>query len=77
MLQTFTFVDNDNPLAVSLARRYHERYYTQDSTDIVSPSGTAHAYDLMNMLAIATQRAGKPDMSAIRDELKKIDAYSG
>lgn len=31
----------------------------------------------MNMLAIATQRAGKPDMSAIRDELKKIDAYSG
>ncbi|WP_198158450.1 type 1 periplasmic-binding domain-containing protein [Enterovibrio coralii] len=75
VLQTFSFLNAESPEAEQLVTRYHERYSTKLKTDIVAPSGTAHAYDLMHMLAIATQKAGKADMTLIREELLKIDEY--
>lgn len=77
VLQTFTFINNDAPKARELASRYHQRYFTEHAQDIVAPSGTAHAYDLMKMLAMATERAGTPDMSAIRIALKQLERYDG
>ncbi|MEZ8027411.1 DctP family TRAP transporter solute-binding subunit [Enterovibrio norvegicus] len=77
VLQTFSFIDNNDAEVSDLAKRYHLRYSTSEPTEIVAPSGTAHAYDLMNMLATATTRAGKVDMTRIRNEMQKIDKHSG
>ncbi len=77
VLQTFSFIDNNDADVSNLAKRYHLRYSTSEPTEIVAPSGTAHAYDLMNMLATATTRAGKVDMTSIRNEMQKIDKHSG
>ncbi|CZF77929.1 TRAP transporter substrate-binding protein DctP [Grimontia marina] len=77
VLQTFTFVENNTPEAKTLVQRYHRRYGTKKESDIYAPSGTAHAYDLMHMLAIAAEKAGSADMSAIQKELTKLDRYNG
>ncbi|WP_281544978.1 TRAP transporter substrate-binding protein DctP [Grimontia sp. SpTr1] len=77
VLQTFTFVENDTPAAKVLTQKYHQRYGTRDESDIYAPSGTAHAYDLMHMLAIAAEKAGSADMSAIQKELTKLERYDG
>ncbi|CZF77123.1 C4-dicarboxylate-binding periplasmic protein precursor [Grimontia celer] len=77
VLQTFTFIENSTPAARTLAQRYHQRYGTKHESDIQAPSGTAHAYDLMHMLAIAAEKAGTADMSAIQKELTKLERYDG
>lgn len=45
--------------------------------EIFSPAGTAHAYDLVHLLAIALKRAGTINRNAVRNELEKIDEYNG
>ncbi|MDD1784103.1 DctP family TRAP transporter solute-binding subunit [Enterovibrio sp. ZSDZ35] len=77
VLQTFSFINADTPAADKLITRYHDRYNTTHRKEIVAPSGTAHAYDLMHMLAIATKKAGKPNMPLIQQELRKIEQYQG
>ncbi|OEE69794.1 ligand-binding receptor [Enterovibrio norvegicus FF-33] len=77
VLQTFSFIDNDSPIATSLAKRYHQQYNTLSATDIFAPSGTAHAYDLMHLLAQATRKAGSSDMTKIRQEMKNLDQHKG
>ncbi|PKF51867.1 ligand-binding receptor, partial [Enterovibrio nigricans] len=77
VLQTFSFINKNNPTADKLVTRYHDRYNTKHKTDIVAPSGTAHAYDLMHMLAIATEKAGKAEMPLIREELQQIEQFQG
>ncbi|WP_368737460.1 ABC transporter substrate-binding protein [Grimontia sedimenti] len=77
VLQTFSFVDNNNPTAKSFVARYHSKYGTQKASDIYAPSGTAHAYDLMHMLAIAAERAGTIDMSEIQKALTQLEQYNG
>ncbi|WP_188009088.1 TRAP transporter substrate-binding protein DctP [Grimontia hollisae] len=77
VLQTFSFIGNDNPAAKALMARYHDRYGTTKGTDIFAPSGTAHAYDLMHMLAIAANKAGSTDMAAIQKEMTQLEYYQG
>lgn len=77
VLQTFSFIGNDNPAAHALMARYHDRYGTTKGTDIFAPSGTAHAYDLMHMLAIAANKAGSTDMAEIQKEMTQLEYYQG
>ncbi|WP_407332298.1 TRAP transporter substrate-binding protein DctP [Enterovibrio sp. 27052020O] len=77
VLQTFSFLGNDKPLVMSLANRYHQRYNTTSASDIFAPSGTAHAYDLMHLLAQATRQSGEPDMEKIRQEMTKLEQHEG
>ncbi len=44
---------------------------------IFAPSGTAHAYDLVHLLAIAIKNAGSLDRPAIRGALEQIKKYEG
>ncbi|WP_028023781.1 TRAP transporter substrate-binding protein DctP [Enterovibrio calviensis] len=77
VLQTISFIDNEAPNVKSLVSKYHGKYFTSSAEDIVAPSGTAHAYDLMNMLAQATRKAGKNDTGRIRQEMKNTDIHKG
>ncbi len=45
--------------------------------DIPSPVGVAHAYDLIHILALAIDKAGTTERSAIRDALEQVRDYDG
>ncbi|MDD1792791.1 TRAP transporter substrate-binding protein DctP [Enterovibrio sp. ZSDZ42] len=77
VLQTISFIDNDSPAVSSLASKYQRKYSTSSTKDIFAPSGTAHAYDLMNLLAQATRQANENSMVRIRQEMKKIRKHKG
>ncbi len=48
-----------------------------DPVEIKSPMGFVHAYDLMNILSLAINRAGSTDRTAVHDALEKITDYDG
>ena len=43
---------------------------------IISAPGVAHAYDLVQLLAIATTTAGTAERRAVRDALERIEQHS-
>lgn len=45
--------------------------------DIDAPMGVAHAYDMLHLLAVAIDRAGSTDRSAVRDALEKLPEHHG
>ena len=77
-LQTFSFLAPKNE---DVAGRVQERYFKAYGIDtpgkIVAPVGTAHAYDLVHLLARAIRLADSTDRPAIRDALERLDFYHG
>ena len=45
--------------------------------EIPAPVGTAHAYDLIHLLARAMERAGSTDRAAVRSALEDLGRYEG
>lgn len=78
-LQTFSFLNPPFPdRAERLVRAYVERYSdTADARGISAPVGTAHAYDLIHLLALAIKKAGTTDRPAVRDALENLGPYRG
>lgn len=67
-----------NPRLAAFAERYRARYSLLASDPIPAPVGTAHAYDLVYLLASAVQQTGNGDRQAIRDALETLKKpYSG
>ena len=77
VLQTFSFIDNPSAKAAEVARQYQRRYAANSPREIVSPTGTAHAYDLVHLLARAISKAGSTDRAAVRDAMENLAAYPG
>lgn len=79
-LQTYSFLEQPhsekNRRFVSLATTVFPKEI-QRVEDIFSPVGTAHAYDLTHLLAIAIAKAGTTDRSKLRGSLEDIGRYSG
>ncbi len=75
--QTFSFLDNTRPVSRRLAARYLERYGAAAPRAILAPTGVAHAYDLVQLLARAIERAGTTDRGAVRDALERLEPYDG
>ncbi len=78
-LQTFSFVTPPFP---ERARRVFQRYRTMfpdvKSVDgVLAPPGTAHAYDLVHLLALAVRQSGSLDREAVRDAMEHIKSYEG
>ncbi len=79
VLQTFSFLDPPHP---ERARRFFALYRdlfpeVAEPADILSPVGTAHAYDLVHLLARAIARAGTIDRPAVRDALEDLGRHEG
>ena len=77
VLQTFSFLTRDEALPRTLIQRYAENYRIGHPGEIFSPVGTAHAYDLIHLLAIAIAKAGTTDRSSVRTALEQISSYQG
>ncbi|MBF0194005.1 MAG: DctP family TRAP transporter solute-binding subunit [Magnetococcales bacterium] len=75
--QTFSFIDNKNQKANQVSKLYIKNYGLDTSKEIPVPVGTAQAYDLLHLLALAIEKAGSVDPSAIRTALENLGPYEG
>jgi C4-dicarboxylate-binding protein DctP len=75
--QTFSFTNNKNRVSQKLAKSYIQSYDKKDSTRIKAASGVAHAYDLVQLLALALEQAQSAEHDAICRELQNIQVYEG
>ncbi len=78
-LQTYSFLAPPFP---KRAERFFESYRTlfpdvAEAADIRSPVGTAHAYDLVHLLARAITKAETLDRPTIRDALESLGRFAG
>lgn len=78
-LQTFSFFKPPKPEhAHRIFTAYQKKYpKTQGLEDVFSPVGTAHAYDLVHLLARAVTSAGTTDREKVRDALENIRFHDG
>lgn len=76
-VQTFSFFDRPTPKARKVLDAAMKRANVTDPARILSAVGLAHAYDLVNVLAMAINKAGTTDRVAIRDALESVGAYDG
>jgi C4-dicarboxylate-binding protein DctP len=76
-LQSFSFMNPKNEKTKQVIKKYFEDYHVDHPGKIFAPVGTAHAYDLVHMLAVAIEQAGSVDRAAVRDALERIGDYEG
>ena len=78
-LQTYSFLA---PTSVSKAEKVFKAYCAHfwacgSMAEIVSPVGTAHAYDLVHILKRAIEAAGTTDRKKVRSALERLGRYEG
>ncbi|MCF8081654.1 MAG: ABC transporter substrate-binding protein [Deltaproteobacteria bacterium] len=78
-LQTYSFLDPPFPEKAEALFSAYQKKFPECNTveDIFAPVGTAHAYDLMHLLALAIEKAGTTDRPAVRKALENLDPYQG
>jgi branched-chain amino acid transport system substrate-binding protein len=77
-VQTYSFFGKQSPVGekvlAALKKKYSDIKGPGDATPAV---GIANAYDAMQLVALAIQKAGSTDGDAIRQGFYKIDSYDG
>lgn len=77
-LQTFSFFNPPHPQrAEEFLRGYRQLFPAAAIADLAAPTGMAHAYDLVHLLAKAISQAGEVDRGRVRDELEKLKFHPG
>lgn len=76
-IQTFSFLDSKSDKSQNLIARYLKKYKKTSVRDIIAPTGTAHAYDLVHLLALAIKKAGSTNRKKVRQALEELGAYEG
>lgn len=78
-LQTFSFFAPPFPERAEHVFTLYQKLFPETKTiaDISSPTGVAHAYDLMHLLARAIELAQTTDRTKVRDALERIDFHAG
>ncbi len=78
-LQTFSFIKPTYPeRAAPVIEAYIARHDEITSVEAFpAPVGTAHAYDLIHLLALAVEQAGTTERAKIRDSLENLPKHSG
>ncbi len=77
IIQTFTFIDNQRPAAQRLAAALMKEGALASVKDIPSPVGSAHAYDMTHLLALAITKAGSTRGDALRQALESLPPFEG
>lgn len=76
VVQTFTFNDASSEKTKEVAKNA-ERLLGHDIKQLHAQVGFAHAYDLTHLLALAINKSGSSDRSAVRDALEQLGVYKG
>lgn len=77
VIQTFTFVGNQRPAAKRLASWIMKNAGLASVQQIPSPVGSAHAYDMTHLLALAVNKAGSTRGEEIRRALESLPSFDG
>lgn len=78
-LQTYSFLDPPFP---AKAKRVLQAYCDSfgactSAADVIAPTGTAHAYDLVFLLKQGIEEAGTADRARVRDAMETLGPYAG
>lgn len=78
-LQTFSFLAPPHPeRAKPVLNAYLARYDDANTArDIFAPVGTAHAYDLIHLLAVAIENARSTEAATVRNALENLPLHKG
>ncbi len=77
VIQTFSFFTADKQMLARFMKTAELTGGIKRIEDIRAPTGVAHAYDLMHILAKAINLARSTERSAIRDALEKVSEHRG
>jgi branched-chain amino acid transport system substrate-binding protein len=77
VVQTYSFIGKRDRVAKRVLKGLQQVTGNNDPRKVVSPVGVAHAYDLVNLLARAIDKAGSTDRAAIRSALEQLGPYRG
>lgn len=77
VVQTFSFFDLEKDRLDDFMKSLGSVSDIEKPEDILSPVGTAHAYDAVHILAKAIERAGTTDRAAVRDSLEAHIFHDG
>jgi len=77
-VQTYSFFGRQSPVGEKVLKALMTKYPDVKGPGDVTPAvGVANAYDAMMLTALAIERAGSTNDTAIRDGYYKIDRYEG
>ncbi len=76
-IQTYSFYSAPTPVSEKVFGELSKRYGVKTPADVIAPVGTANAYDAMNLLALAIEKAKSTDGEAIRAALEQLEGYQG
>lgn len=77
VFQTFSFVGASDARTRAFLETYHRMFGTQRAEEIAAPTGVAHAYDAVWLLARALQKAGTADRAKVREALEQLGPHKG
>lgn len=75
--QDFSFQGAGQDKKERFAEQYRQRYQLKGPAAIQEPEALAHAYDLVQLLALAVQQSGTLQRSAVRQAMEQIPRYAG
>ena len=76
-VQTYSFFGTLNDTGKRVLTAMQAKYGVKTAADVLAPVGTANAYDAMNLIARAIEKAKSTDGEAIRKAMYEIDDYAG
>ncbi len=76
-VQTFDLHHDRGGKARQLLAAANRLFGMKSFSEVKSPCGLAHAYDLTRILAMAIEKAGTTDRRTVRDALERLDRYEG
>ncbi len=76
-VQTFGLHANKSDKAMNVLSTARRLFKIREFSEVKSPAGLAHAYDLTHILALAINKAGSTDRKKIRNALEQVAGYDG
>jgi len=77
VVQTYTFIGKTDPVATRVLVGLKDVTGNGDPRKVASQVGVAHAYDLVQLLAMAIKQAKSADRVLVRNALEKLGPYQG
>jgi branched-chain amino acid transport system substrate-binding protein len=77
VVQTFALTGKLTPKQKALFEAHQKSFGSKSPRDIASVVGVGHAYDLMQLLARAIDKAGTTNRESIRQALENLGPYDG
>lgn len=76
-VQTYDLHHDQGKKAQQLLAAANRLFNMKSFSEVKSPCGLSHAYDLTRILAMAIEKAGSTDRGKVRDALERLGRYEG